>query len=364
MRSLESSTFLKLIIIKKFYYNLTHWETWHYLAKYLPIGPVWLWYALRSRSIWWFSPSNPTLTFGGFEGEKKKEMYDQLPKEFYPKTIYIDPRISLDELLKIVEKNEFVYPFAVKPNAGMMGFMFRKIYTEQQLNLYHEQIGTEYILQDIADYPLEVSVFYYRYPGEEKGFITGFLKKEYLQVTGDGFKTLEELISEYSRADLKMDEILSKNKKQLHTIIRKDQKVILSQALNLSRGGKMVSLEKEIDEDLLKVFDGLSNFSKSFYYGRYDIKCKSVEDLKKGREFLILEFNGSGAEPHHIYGNNNSLFQAYGIVLKHWKVLYKISKINNESGVKYWSFMDGFKFLRKAKKHFKKLKQLDGNFEY
>jgi len=47
---------------------------------------------------------------------------------------------------------------------------------------------------------------------------------------------------------------------------------------------------KEIDEDLLKVFDDLSHYTDKFYYGRYDIKTTSIEDLKQGKNFLVLEF--------------------------------------------------------------------------
>ena len=79
---------------KKIIYRIAHWETWHYLAKYIPISPAWLWYCMRSGSLWFFTPSNPTLTFGGFEGESKKEMYDQLPPGSYPKTVYISPILA------------------------------------------------------------------------------------------------------------------------------------------------------------------------------------------------------------------------------------------------------------------------------
>jgi hypothetical protein len=106
----------------------------------------------------------------------------------------------------------------------------------------------------------------------------------------------------------------------------------LSNALNLSRGGKLISLAHEKDERLLKVFDDLSHYTNHFYYGRYDIKCASVEDLKEGKNFYILEYNGCGAEPHHIYGDGNTLLQAYAILLQHWKVLYRISKYNHTHG--------------------------------
>ena len=355
--------FIKFKSLKKLFYNLNHWETWHYLAKYIPLGPFWIYYAIRSGAVWWFTPSNPSLTFGGFEGESKREMYSQLPEETLPKTIYIHPDLSINELIESFKLNKFSFPVAVKPDAGMMGFMFRKIRNIDQLKAYHLVISSEYLIQELVDYPIEVSVFYYRYPGERSGAITGFIKKELMQVEGDGLLTLEELILNYPRANSRLDELRSKHKSRLKDIIPNQEVVILSQALNLSRGGKLISLEGEKDQKLLSVFDELSNFSKDFYYGRYDIKCHSIKELKEGKYYKILEYNGCGAEPHHIYGNNNSLIKAYSIVLEHWKILYKISKINHKNGIRYWTFMRGWKFLRNAKKHFKELKYIDSKFE-
>ncbi len=344
---------------KNFLYRLTHWETWHYLAKYIPIMPVWLWYCFRAHSFWFFMPSNPTLTFGGFEGESKREMFEQLPDGSYPKSMYVSHDMSFSEIEKMVTVHSFVFPVAVKPDVGMMGFMFRKIDNIDKLKQYHQTMPADYIIQDLVTYPLEVSVFYYRLPYKTKGQITGFLKKEYLQVVGDGRSDLKQLITNYPRVQFRLEEMLSKHKGKLDHIIPEGEAYCLSNALNLSRGGKLISLAHEKDENLLKVFDGLSHYTNHFYYGRYDIKCASVEDLKAGKNFYILEYNGCGAEPHHIYGDGNTLLQAYKILLQHWKVLYQISKYNHNNGASRWGFLKGWKFLAAAKKHFRILKQLD-----
>ncbi|MEP7231716.1 MAG: hypothetical protein ABI691_15750 [Ginsengibacter sp.] len=346
-----------------FLYRITHWETWHYLVKYIPISPAWLWYCLRSGSFWFFTPSNPTLTFGGFEGESKNEMYMQLPPGSYPKSIFISHDNPFVKIERLVNESGFFFPIAVKPDVGMMGFMFRKIENIEQLRKYHKAMHADYIIQDLIEYPLEVSVFYYRYPNESSGHITGFLKKEFLEVEGDGRSTLQELIMQYPRVRFRIEEMEMKHEKRLNDVIPKGERYCLSYALNLSRGGKLVSLAHEKDSRLLKVFDDLSNYSKHFYYGRYDIKCLSIEDLKQGKNFSILEYNGSGAEPHHIYGDGNSLIQAYRIVLHHWKVLYTISKLNHNSGQRYWKHRRGVTFLKRAKEHFRLLKKLDATFE-
>jgi hypothetical protein len=86
--------------LKKTFYKITHWETWHWRVKYIPLIPAWLWYCMRSGSWWFFSSSNPSLTFGGFEGERKSEMYKQLPPGSYPKSIYLKPALSFAEVEK------------------------------------------------------------------------------------------------------------------------------------------------------------------------------------------------------------------------------------------------------------------------
>lgn len=345
--------------LKNIFFKITHWETWHYMAKYIPIMPVWGWYCLRAHSLWFFTPSNPTIAFGGFEGETKSEMYKQLPVGTFPKSIFISPTISFNELQQQVLENNFTYPIAVKPDAGMMGFMFRRMNNAAELLAYHQKMPVNYIIQTFVNYPLEVSVFYYRYPNEQKGTITGFIKKEFLQVVGDGESTLKELINNYERVRFRQDEMLAKHADQLENILPKGEIYILSYALNLSRGGRLVSLEYEKDKKLLKVFDDISNYTKHFYYGRYDIKCASIEDLKEGKNFSILEYNGCGAEPHHAYGNGNTLFEAYAIFLHHWKVLYKISSYNHTHGFPRWSFAKGRAYLKQGKANFRVLKKLD-----
>ena len=174
---------------------------------YFPISIVWFWYCLKSRSIWFFSSSNPTITFGGFEGESKKEMYEQLPGNSYPKTIYVLHDAVFEEVRKKVLQAGFQYPFVVKPDVGMKGILFRKIEDEEQFRRYHERITVEYIVQELVSMPIEVSVFYYRHPLQKKGVISGFIQKELLEVMGDGTSTLLELITRHPRASLRLQEM-------------------------------------------------------------------------------------------------------------------------------------------------------------
>jgi hypothetical protein len=345
--------------LKTAWFKMTHWEQWHYNVKYAFLSPVWLWYSLRARSFYFFAPANPGLTFGGFEGGTKKEIYDQLPKECYPNSIYIQANAQPDNILKVMAKNNLSFPVAVKPNIGMMGLMFRKIDDHAQLLTYHETITVEYIIQELIEYPIEVSVFYYRMPGSKKGVITGFVRKEALEVTGDGKSTLEVLMEQLrSRPGFTYDEWKNKHKTRLNDVIPEGEIFKLSWVSNLSRGARLISLQNEKDHKLLQIFDNLSH-SSTLYYGRYDIKCTSIDDLTEGRNFSIIEFNGTGAEPHHVYGNNYNFYNAAKIIIHHWNVLFLIARDNNRQGVKYPTLKEGLMFTKRANRHFKHLRELD-----
>jgi hypothetical protein len=105
--------------------------------------------------------------------------------------------------------------------------------------------------------------------------------------------------------------------------------------------------------------DEISLGINDFFYGRYDIMCHSIEDLKRGKNFVILEYNGCGAEPNHIYDTGYSLIAAWKEILKHWKILFEISRYNYQHGVPYWSFSKGLRFHRQTKKYYKLINKAD-----
>src|SRR3954453_16093664 len=163
--------------IKAILHKVIDWHNWPFYLFYSPISYAWVGYYFKTRSLWFYTASNPTLAFGGFEGEAKSRIYNQLPQELCPQSIYIHPSSSFNEVINQLHLSGISYPFVVKPDIGMMGLLFRKIENEQQLKIYHTQIPATYIIQEFVDIPCEVSVFYYRMPSSNTGTITAFIEK-------------------------------------------------------------------------------------------------------------------------------------------------------------------------------------------
>ncbi len=293
------------------------------------------------------------------EGEPKKEMYELLPKALYPATFNVMPKEDFAVINEKLLLHQINFPLIVKPEVGGQGILFRKLDTKEEFLHYHSLMPFEYIVQQLVHYPVEVSVFYIRHPKASKGIVTGFLHKIPLQVTGDGQHTLEELILKHPKGKKRTAELHSKHKEKWNSIIPKGEKYMLSYAANHNRGAHFVDLKEHIDEKLVAIFDTISLGINDFFYGRYDIMCASVEDLKNGRNFAILEYNGCGAEPNHFYDTGYTLMGAYKEILKHWKALYEISKYNRQQGIKPWPLQKGRRFLSDTNKLIKQMKEID-----
>jgi hypothetical protein len=338
--------------------RVTDWHNWPFYLFYSPISYAWLAYYIKTRSLWFYTASNPTLAFGGFEGEAKSNIYKQLPQELCPQSIYIHPSLPFGEVINKLRLSGISYPFVVKPDIGMMGLLFRKIETEQQLKIYHSQMPATYIIQEFVDMPCEVSIFYLRKPSSSKGVITAFIEKVLLEVIGDGVTKLDELISNHPEASPFLSKIKKQYSNSLQTVLPPGHRFCISHIANRYNGARFIDLTHKVNSTLNDLFDKISHQTQ-FLYGRYDIKCRSVEEMLQGKNFIILEFNGAGSVPNHIHAGKYNLLNAYKEILKHWNAMYEISCDNSKNGIKYWSLLKGYRFLQNSKQYFNRLKQLD-----
>ena len=320
--------------------RLTKWEFWPFWFFYIPVGFYFIWLSIRSRSFFFFSASNPSMDFGGMIGEKKSEIFKTIPSEFYPKTALID----VDETPK-AEELGFSFPCIAKPDIGERGHGVELMHSQKELDQYSNRMKVPFLLQEFVEYPVELGVFYIREPDSSKGLVTSIVQKDFLSVVGDGKLSVEELLDGNLRARLQVDKDHERVKFLLDQIPKKGEVVVIEHIGNHCRGTKFLDVTFEIDQRLTDAIDRLAHQIDGFYYGRFDLKCKSIEQLKELKDFTIVELNGAGAEPGHIYQPGFSLWEAYKIVFWHFKLMGKICRANHKRGVSYWSFRDGIKKL-------------------
>ena len=340
-----------------FYIKLTNWEYYPVYIANIPTVLFWLYFGIRARALFFFSSVNPVIKTGGVMGESKMNIFNRMPEYSFPKTIFIKKEnVTTESILTMLLQKGIVFPLIAKPDVGERGFLVEKIENKNQLSDYLEKITVDFIIQDFIDHPLEISVLYYRMPDSKKGTITSICIKKTLSVIGDGISNIDTLMRNYPRARFQLKRFQKDFPTLLLQIPKEGEEVELEPIGNHSRGTTFLNGNHHIDNQLIEVFDEISLEMKDIYYGRFDMKCESVELLREGKGFKVLEFNGIASEPAHIYDPEYSTLQAYRDIFNHWKIIYKISRVQRKKGVKpmtwneaYTSLRDYFKYMKSAK---------------
>ena len=321
---------MKRILYQPFFIKLFNWEYWPFNVVYGPLFPYWFYLCLKTRSFFFFNTANPSIKNGGFLMESKKEIYDLIPFEYYPPTLFFKTSASPQEIIELIRQRNLKYPLVGKPDIGMKGMMVKKLENENDVTSYATSSKVDFLVQEFVPYQNEIGIFYYRYPNEETGHLSGIVRKEFLSVTGDGTSTIEQLLLKNKRAVLQLPTLRVKEKDKMNIILRKNEEFVVVPYGNHVRGAKFLDDSNLIDEELRETIDFICKKIKGFYFGRLDIRYNTWEELKQGKNFSIIELNGSGSEPTHIYDPKHSLFWAWKEITKHWKILYKVSKLNHQ----------------------------------
>lgn len=340
-----------MIKFKLLVYKLSHWEYYPFYFVYFPLFFVWLYNSIKARSFFYFNALNPGIENGKFLMDSKKGIYKKMPKETYPKSIKCDSEYTLSEVNKELLINGLVYPLIAKPDFGLRGLAVQKLENEVDLKKYMDKIKVDYLLQEFISYSNEMGIFYVRIPGEEKGKITGIVVKEFMSIIGDGTSTIEQILIQTPRYHLQLGKLKSLLNQALERVPPKGEVINLVPYGNHSRGTKFLDASHLITESLTDMINKICLQIDGFYYGRLDIKYNSFAELEKGQNFSILELNGAISEPTHIYDPGHSIFYAWKEGLRHFNMLYKICKKNHQSGVAYYTFLEGRELLKNYRKH-------------
>ncbi|MDP4131386.1 MAG: D-alanine--D-alanine ligase [Bacteroidota bacterium] len=335
--------------------RLLHWEYWSFHLIYLPIYPIWLFLCLRARSLFFFAASNPGIRNGGFLSESKQEIYDLIPQGLQPKTLFFksgeDPQTVMDRL----RAGLFHFPLIGKPNIGGRGRGVRKLLTEEEVKLYAAKSGMDFHIQEFVSHEQELGIFYYRFPDQQQGRISGIVGKEFLTVTGDGQSSVRELLMLNPRGILQLPALDKNSRGLLMKVPAKKEVLTVVPYGNHARGAKFLDDSDRLTQELSQTIDSLCARIPDFYYGRLDIRYRNRTLLDAGRDFVILEVNGAGSEPTHIYDPRHSLFFAWKEIVRHWIILFKISRTNHRRGYPYLSFSEGLRMLREDRLYSKQL---------
>jgi hypothetical protein len=284
-----------------------------------------------------FTAANPAIPAGGFVGESKHQILEQLKNaaEWLPCSTLLAvgvPSQRLAEAEEFMRRHGLQFPVVLKPDVGQRGSGVAIVRSPEQLCEYLTYTSFPAILQEYAPGE-EYGVFYYRYPGSERGRVFSVTEKRMPVLLGDGKRTLEELILADDRAVCMSDFYLRRNSERTHEVPAAGQSVQLVEIGTHCRGAIFLDGGETITPDLEEVIDRIAKTFDGFFFGRFDIRVPSRQDFMAGRNMKIVELNGVTSEATHIYDPKLSLFGAYRVLFEQWRIAFEIGDRNRAQGV-------------------------------
>lgn len=329
-----------------FLVKLLNYEYWPFWLFFLPLVPYWVYLSIRARSFTYFTAANPGIEHSGVFGESKIDILKKIDRHYLPITIFFKCDITADQVAERLKNESLAFPVIVKPNVGERGNEVAKIDNTNQLTSYLDKNTADFIIQEFVDFEIELGILYYKFPDESKSGITSIVTKEFLTITGDGTSTMVDLIEQSDRARFQLDSLKQRFGNDLLQVLPSGEKRNLEPIGNHCRGTKFLSGMSLLNSKLVSVFDDVSKNIEGFYFGRFDLKVKSTEDLYNGDNIKILELNGVTSEPAHIYDPSYSIWKAWSEAARNMKMMFRVCKANMKKGVKVTPFFEMFRLVR------------------
>jgi membrane protein DedA with SNARE-associated domain len=320
--------------------RMRHWEFWPVWAVYPPVALYLLWQAIRFRSVAIFTACDPAIPHSGFALESKGDILDALEltdedRIRVAKYRRLRETESKEERMNAVEdflgEEGLSYPVVLKPDVGERGMGVAIMRSREAAENWLEMFGGEGMVQEYIE-GMEFGIHWLRVPGKHRGRVESIAGKLPQGVVGDGVQTLEDPILRDARAVMTADYYLAKYEDRLKEVPAEGEKVPLVELGTHARGAVFTDARALATNDLREVLDQIGERYEGFYFGRYDVKVPSEEDLQAGRKLVILELNGVTGEPLHVYQPDYSWWQGMRDLCRHWRRACEIGVRNRDEG--------------------------------
>jgi hypothetical protein len=329
---------------------LSSFEFWPPLLFYAPITAYWFWLALRHRSLTLPSLANPALEAGGLWGESKRRSFRRLclggRSRLAPwVSVVTGRRVApvLERALVRLTQAGIAFPIVAKPDIGCNGAGVRLVASAAELADYIAGFprAGRILLQRFVAHEGEAGIFYVRRPDEAHGRITSLTLKYFPTLTGDGHSSVEELVRADARAGRIAAIYLERyDPAERRRVPRRGEAVRLCFVGNHCRGAIFRDGTAEVTPAMEACFDRIAHDMPGFYYGRFDVRFRSLTQLQHGEGFEIIEVNGAGSEPTHIWDRATRLRGAYAAWCSHLALAFEIGREHRARGLRPASARD------------------------
>lgn len=303
---------------------------------------MWALLSVSYRSVTLPSVANPQMEVGGLWGERKSEdlsLFGERANALVAPYVTVRPEgvdadADLEAALATLEEAGLTFPIVAKPDRGYQGWGVRKVDEPRELRDYlsYALPDSSVLLQKFAVYQGEAGIFYIRQPHEAQGKIVSMAFTYAPHVVGDGESTLESLVAADPVLRHNRDVYKSRHPDRWQAAIGAGEVVVLTNARSAKLGAVYRDAGHLVTPRLERVIEEIAQDIPDFHFGRFDIRFRTVEDLKNGEAISILELNGAGAEMLHIWDGRTRLIEAYATLWKQYRTLFSIGAAMRRRG--------------------------------
>lgn len=356
--------------------RLVRREYWPAFVYYLPLAPYLLYLSIRHRGLTVPTCVNPGIEAGGgMVGESKHAIMSKLVRPgSHPAiltTVLIEEHPDVEwrasRVLEAMARQPALaaFPLIIKPDSGQRGFGVKVVRAAGELPGYFRVMTRAAIVQPFHPGPGECGVLWIRCadglagrtprPGRS-GFIYSVTGKEFPEITGDGRRTLEQLIYAHRRYRRQADIFLERFAAERSRVPAAGERIRLALSGNHCQGTLFrdgadlltAALERTID-DLAAGF-GAGDPAAALDFGRFDLRYESAAALARGEGFAIVELNGATGESTNLYDPARSLWWSYRVLFGQWRHLYELGAARRALGARPMGWLE---LLRAIRQHYR-----------
>jgi hypothetical protein len=307
--------------------------------------------------------ADPCIEAGGLWGESKSDCLRQISggeERWIAKFVTVERaaddeggRRCLAEAEAGLAREGLAFPLVAKPDVGWQGFGVQVVHDGEELRRYLASYapGVRVIVQELAPWDGEAGVLYVRKPGAARGEVTSVTLRYFPQVVGDGRASVRELIAREPRMHHKSRCYFGANPEhrgldpsRMERVPADGEVVRLSFIGSIRIGGLYRDARASITPALSERFDAIARSMPEFHFGRFDVRFASLERLRQGEDFLVIEVNGAGAEAIHMWDPEMSLGAAYRELLRHQDLIFELGAANRARGFRPLSLREFLRF--------------------
>lgn len=335
---------------------LSSFEFWPGWIFYTPIVIYWILLGLRYRDFSTPTAANPRIETGGLCGESKSGILDMAgttaARWIAPYTTLFTSTDDTRRAEEAMAHKGLSLPVVVKPDIGCNGTGVKLARTSAELDaaLAAFPRGIKLVTQRLIPYRHEAGLFYIRHPDSPHGTLSSLTYKDIPALSGNGRDTVMELLKQDPRTRLLLHIYTPRLQNRLHEVLPEGETIDLVFTGNHCKGAIFRNGAADITPALTARLDEIMQDIPDFHFGRVDVKFDSVDALRAGEKFEIIEINGVGSEATHIWDSRTSLREAYAAQFHHYGETFRIGAKKKKAGWKSSGLWHGVRLWRRQKR--------------